>query len=312
MDHKKKKGLFTGRNVILMLLILCVVISGILVIREQMEKKRQREEEERLRQLAAQTTEAVQTETEPEPEETETEPEETEPPYVSPIDFESLWEENPDTVAWITIPDTQIDYPIVYYAADNEKYPHEDFYGNESVYGTIYLDSGSEPDFSGWNNPIYGHHMRDGSMFKDVTRYKEEQYFKDHQYFTIYTPEREIHLKAISCYYSEPSGIIRKTRFTSQEKFDQWALERLEPCKYAEIPEFSLRNMYILVTCSYEFNNARTLLYAVEVDEDNNILPANEELTESRIERMIERYKAERASGLTGADSQDLPDQNTE
>ena len=52
MDHKKKKGLFTGRNVILMLLILCVVISGILVIREQMEKKRQREEEERLRQLA--------------------------------------------------------------------------------------------------------------------------------------------------------------------------------------------------------------------------------------------------------------------
>lgn len=310
MDNKKNSGLFTGRNIILLLLILCVVISGILVVREQMEKRRQREEEERLRQLAAQSTEAVQT-TEAETEE-ETEPEETEAPYVSPIDFESLWAENPDTVGWITIPDTQIDYPIVYYADDNEKYLHEDFYGNESVYGAIYLDSGSEPDFSGWNNPIYGHHMRDGSMFKDVTRYKDEEYFREHQYFTIYTPEREIHLKAISCYYSEPSGIVRKTRFTTQEKFDEWARERLEPCKYAEIPEFSLHNMYVLVTCSYEFNNARTLLYAVEVDEDNNILHADPEKVEARIERMIERKRAELASGQTSSDDQELPDQSTE
>ena len=309
MNNKKKNGLFTGRNLILVLLILCVVVSGILVVREQMERRRQREEEERLRQLAAQTTEVQTTEAETE---TETEPEETEPPYVSPIDFESLWAENPDTVAWITIPDTQIDYPIVYYADDNEKYLHEDFYGNESVYGTIYLDSGSEPDFSGWNNPIYGHHMRDGSMFKDVVRFKEEDYFKEHQYFTIYTPEREIHLKAVSCYYSEPSGIVRKTRFTTQEKFDDWVKERLEPCKYAEIPEFSIHNMYILVTCSYEFNNARTLLYAVEVDEDNNILHADPEKVQARIERMIERKRAELASGQTGGDDQGLPDQSTE
>lgn len=314
MGNKKKSGLFTGRNIILLLLILCVVISGILVVREQMEKRRQREEEEHLRQLAAQTTEAVQT-TEAETEE-ETEPEETEPPYVSPIDFESLWAENPDTVGWITIPDTQIDYPIVYYADDNEKYLHEDFYGNESVYGAIYLDSDSEPDFSGWNNPIYGHHMRDGSMFKDVTKFKDEQYFKDHQYFTIYTPEREIRLKAISCYYSKPDGIVRKTRFTTQEKFDEWARERLEPCPYAEIPEFSLDNMYVLVTCSYEINNgnARTLLYAVEVDEEGNILQADTEKTQARIERMVERFRREHPENAAEQmeTEGELPDQNAE
>lgn len=314
MDDKKKGGLFTGRNIILMVLVLCVIVSGILLIREQMEKQRQLAAQEQLRQLAlqeqqererqkqleAQTTEAV----------TETEPEETQPPYVSPIDFEALWKENPDTVGWITIPDTQIDYPIVY-SEDNEKYLHEDFYGNESVYGTIYLDSDSETDFSGWNNPIYGHHMRDGSMFKDVVRYKEEDYFKEHQYFTIYTPEREIRLKAISCYYSEPSGIVRKTLFTTQEKFDEWARERLEPCPYAEIPEFSLHNMYVLVTCSYEFNNARTLLYAVEVDEEGNILPADPEKVESRIERMIERKRAELSSSQVETQGS-LPDQSTD
>ena len=153
MDDKKKGGLFTGRNIILMVLVLCVIVSGILLIREQMEKQRQlaaqeqlrqlalQEQQERQKQLEAQTTEAV----------TETEPEETQPPYVSPIDFEALWKENPDTVGWITIPDTQIDYPIVY-SEDNEKYLHEDFYGNESVYGTIYLDSDNcDRNFNNWN-----------------------------------------------------------------------------------------------------------------------------------------------------------------
>lgn len=290
MEENKKGGFFTRRNIIMGILALVVVLSGICVIREQMEARRQRAEQERLAALAEQTTEAPETEAE-----TETE-EETEPPYVSPIDFEALWKENPDTVGWITIPDTQIDYPIVYDGEDNETYLHKDFYGNDSVYGTIYLDADSEPDFSGWNNPIYGHHMRDGSMFKDVTRYKDEEFFKEHQYFEIYTPERTIHLKALSCYYADASGIVRKTRFTSQESFDEWVRERLEPCEFAELPEFSVDNMYVLVTCSYEFNNARTLLFAVEVDEDHNIIPADEEKTNARIEKLIEEKKAELAA----------------
>lgn len=197
--------------------------------------------------------------------ETETEPEETEPPYVSPIDFESLWEINPDTVGWIRIPDTVIDYPIVHDPEDNERYLHLDFEGNKSVYGAIYLDCDSEPDFSGWNNPIYGHHMKDGSMFKGLEKFKNEEYFKEHQYFEIYTPERTIHLKAVACYYSSADGIVRKTKFKSQEDFDAWMEDRLKPCAFAQIPEEIVDSMFVLVTCSYEMANARTLLFAVEV-----------------------------------------------
>lgn len=288
MEENKKGGFFTRRNIIMGILALVVVLSGICVIREQMEARRQRAEQERLAALAEQTTEAPTQEIEIETE--------TEAPYVSPIDFEALWKENPDTVGWITIPDTEIDYPIVYDGEDNETYLHKDFYGNDSVYGTIYLDADSEPDFSGWNNPIYGHHMRDGSMFKDVTKFKDEAFFKEHQYFEIYTPERTIHLKALSCYYTDASGIVRKTRFTSQESFDEWVKERLEPCEFAELPEFSVDNMYVLVTCSYEFNNARTLLFAVEVDEDHNIIPADEEKVNARIEKLIQEKKAELAA----------------
>lgn len=273
MAKSSKGGGLTPRNIIIGILLLVMVVSGIGVVREQIESRRQREEQERLAQLASQTTEEVVIETEPE---TETE-QETEPPYVSPIDFEALWAENPDVVGWIRIPDTKIDYPILYDAESNEKYLHTDFDGNESVYGAIYLDCDSEPDFSGWNNPIYGHHMKDGSMFKDVVKFKDPEYFKAHQYFEVYTPERTIHLKAVSCYYTGSDGIVRKTKFKSQESYDAWLKERLEPCSYAEMPEVSVGSVFTLVTCSYEMKDARTLLYAVEVDENGEVIPAGEE-----------------------------------
>lgn len=259
---QKKKGMITFRNLLILILLIVMAVSGVGVVQQQMKSRRQREEEERLASLAAQTTETdLEIEIESEPA--------TEAPYQSPIDFEALWEVNPDVVGWIRIPDTRIDYPILY-SGDNETYLHTDMNGNESVYGAIYLDCDSETDFSGWNHPIYGHHMKDGSMFKDVVKFKDEKFFKEHQYFEIYTPERTIHLKAVSCYYTGADGIVRKTRFESQEEFDQWLKKRLEPCKYAEIPEEPVQSVFTLVTCSYEMTNARTLLFAVEVPEETS------------------------------------------
>ncbi len=193
--------------------------------------------------------------------------------YVSPVDFTALLQQNPDTVGWIRVPDTNIDYPIVQ-SPDNQYYLHKSFDRKDSVYGTIYLDADSKADFLGWNNPVYGHHMKDGSMFRDVVKFKDPAFFEAHRYFEIYTPERVIHLKTLACYYSDSNGIVRKTAFQSQASFDKWVRERLEPCAFAEIPEASLDSMFVLVTCSYEQNDARTLLFAAEVDENGEFLQA--------------------------------------
>ena len=111
-------------------------------------------------------------------------------------------------------------------------------------------------------------------MFKDVVKFKDQDFFEAHRYFEIYTPERTIHLKTLGCYYSDSNGIVRKTSFKSQASFDQWVSERLAPCSFAEVPEQPFDSMFVLVTCSYEKNDARTLLFAAEVDEDGNFLPA--------------------------------------
>ena len=122
----------------------------------------------------------------------------------------------------------------------------------------------------GRNNVLYGHNMKNGSMFKDVNRYKDEAYFKEHQFFSIYTPDREIRLKAVAAYYGEAQPIVRKTRFKSQESFDAFVHEMVKPCSYGGEITYPAKTLYTLVTCSYEINDARTFLFAVEVDEDGN------------------------------------------
>ncbi|MDD3252737.1 MAG: class B sortase [Lachnospiraceae bacterium] len=253
-------------KVVLGILLVIVLITGAMLLRNQLQSMEQRRRDESLAAAVEETTVAAATES------AVSEEEESEP-YHSPIDFESLRQQNPDTVGWIRIPDTRVDYPIVQ-TADNNKYLHTDFEGKESVYGAVYLDFESKVDFSGWNNPLYGHNMKDGSMFKDVVKFKDKEFFENHRYLEIYTPERTIHLKTVACYYSDASGIVRQTRFKSQESFDAWVEERLSPCSFAEMPEASVGSMFVLVTCSYEMNDARTLLYAVEVDENGEMIPA--------------------------------------
>lgn len=291
MSENKKKAGGKSRQILILLLLAVFLISGAMTIRQYLENRRIQEEYERLAEEAARQTEEAGTE----PETEESQPEED--PYVSPIDFETLIEENPHTIGWIRIPGTNVDYPVVQ-GEDNEFYLNHDFYGKESVAGSIYLDFESETDFEGRNQILYGHNMKNGSMFKDINRYKDPEYFKEHQYFSIYTPEREIRLKAVSCYYGEAKPIVRMTGFKTQEAFDEFVKVMVDPCSYKEEVEYPARSIFTLVTCSYEINDARTFLFAVEVDEEGNQVPMDKEY-EEKMKTVLER-KLKMAEDISG------------
>lgn len=228
----------------------------------------------------------VQRTTAPEPTEepetsTEEEPEPETESYVSPIDFEALWEKNPDVIGWIRMEGTQIDYPILY-SGDNDYYLHHDIDGNETAAGSIFLDMEDRPDMTNPHNVIYGHRMRDGSMFKDVIRFREEQFFRDHPYYRIYLPDREIRLKVISCYYSANSYQLRRMYFPTQRAFDQYVERAREKCPYAVEVEYPVKSLFTLITCSYEVEDARTVLLAVEVDENGDQILAEEGESEKK------------------------------
>ena len=96
------------------------------------------------------------------------------------LSFEQLLEVNPDTVAWITIPGTNIDYPVVQ-GQDDLEYANKDVFGNNSLTGSIYLTTANTRDFTNSFNLLYGHHMANGAMFGDIEKYEDEAYFHNHQ-----------------------------------------------------------------------------------------------------------------------------------
>lgn len=248
-------------SVLLLLAVLLAAASGIKTYVDYQVRAAAEREYESLAELARQTEAPPVTEVP-----AESEPEETEAPCVSPIQFEELQKINPDIVGWLKIEGTEIDYPIVQ-TGNNETYLNTDFEGKKSVAGAIYLDFECEPDFSGRHNIIYGHNMKNGSMFKDIVKYKDEEYFKEHRDITVYTPDREYHLRPMSVLYTEPTGIRRKTKFAAEESFQAYVGEMTKGCGFAQIPEKPLKQLWSFITCSYEFNDARTILYAYEITE---------------------------------------------
>ena len=117
--------------------------------------------------------------------------EEEEEEIVIPIDFVSLKAINPDIYAWIDIEDTNIHYPIVQSPTDDAYYLKRTIDGKRGYPGSIYTQMGNSKDFSDFNTVIYGHDMKDGTMFKHLHKFADAEFFRTHETIMVYT-ETEI------------------------------------------------------------------------------------------------------------------------
>lgn len=112
--------------------------------------------------------------------------------------FEALLQINGDLKAWISIPGTVLSLPVVQ-GSDNSYYLNHDFYGEQDRHGTIFIDCDADLYAGGPNTVIYGHHMRDGSMFGILKEYRREEFYKEHPSFFLTLPdgEREYEILAV-------------------------------------------------------------------------------------------------------------------
>ena len=115
------------------------------------------------------------------------------------LDFSKLIETNPDTVGWIKVPNSVIDYVVVKPPEDDpEYYVKRDFYGDQSNYGTIFLDSRSQLDSK--NIILHGHNMQDGRMFSSLKNYLDLGFYKTTPTFTFNTIYEKNDWKVISVF----------------------------------------------------------------------------------------------------------------
>lgn len=113
------------------------------------------------------------------PAEAEPEPPEPYADLLQQVDLEALQAVNPEVVGWITIPETEVNYPLLQ-AADNRYYLDHTWMGDTSSVGAIFLECRCAPDFSGFHTIIYGHNMRNGSMFGSLRHYAGADYREAH------------------------------------------------------------------------------------------------------------------------------------
>jgi sortase B len=156
----------------------------------------------------------------------------TEPPLPdNPVDFEALQAVNPDAYAWIYVPNTLIDYPVLQAGNDLP----EDFYiyrNLERKYefrGCIYSQKVNAKDFSDPVTVLYGHHMLDNSMFSTLYYFRDQQFFDTNEFFYIYTPVHILTYRIVSAHQYDERHILNSFDFSKEDVFREYLDEISNP-----------------------------------------------------------------------------------
>ena len=106
------------------------------------------------------------------------------------IDWEELHSQNEDIYAWICIADTKIDYPILQHPSELDHYLDYNIDGSKGYPGCIYSQFVNSKDFTDFNTVLYGHNMKNGTMFAGLHKFEDSEYFADHPYIYVYTEDK--------------------------------------------------------------------------------------------------------------------------
>ena len=148
----------------------------------------------------------------------------------NPIDFDKLTKTNRDIYAWIRIPKTQIDYPILQaYKEGDSFYLNHNIKKQYDINGSIYTEMQTSKDFSDPNTVIYGHNMLDGSMFQNLHKFRDKNFFNKNRYIYIYTPGHILKYEIFSAYKSDNRHILNTYDFSNEKVYSEYLKKAQNP-----------------------------------------------------------------------------------
>lgn len=179
------------------------------------------------------------------------------------IDFEELSSINSDFACVIYVPALDLTYPVAY-SSDNNEYLHETFQGTKNASGCIFVDRDAARDFTDLNTLIFGHNMKNMTMFGSLKRFSQDETLCDTDpYFYLYFEGKTYQYRIFSYYVvsNRDSTVYGKVTNDSYESFVDSALKRSQYSSYDDAVDFSGRPL--LVTLSTCFGTAHTENYVV-------------------------------------------------
>lgn len=187
------------------------------------------------------------------------------------VDWDALKAINPDTVGWIYIPGTVVNYPIVQ-TTDDVKYLTHDFKGSEgwiATFGAIFLSADNSSDFTDPNNIIYGHHLNDGSMFACIADFGDAAQFNGHRAVYILTPEGNYQLNTFSIVHVNADDPLAQTQFADEDERIAYVQDKIDRSEVSasDIPAAAdISRTFAFATCDNLPSDGRYVLYAYLTD----------------------------------------------
>ena len=175
------------------------------------------------------------------------------------VNWKELLAKNEDVAAWIRIPAIEISYPVLQ-AEDNDYYLHRDINREYLFAGSVFLDAANNASFLNYNTIIYGHNMRDGSMFAKLKEFLNKETFLKCRYFWIMTPEADLLYEIFSIHYAVSGSDTFTIRFQGFDAYESWlndmaGMSVIEP---AAVPETQDR-IVTLSTCTEDSSRRMTV-----------------------------------------------------
>lgn len=185
------------------------------------------------------------------------------PAYVSP--YQNVFASNEDCIAWLQVPDTDIDYPVMLTPEDEGYYLYRNFFGEADKNGTLFLDTDCDLTRERGNLIIHGHHMKSGAMFGTLDQYADADYAKEHSQIYLYTPDEVRVYEVIAAFNAKVyKGKTDQFRYYAYFGFDE---PKTFDVYYENIKKISMYDTGVtaeygdafitLSTCAYHTKNGR-------------------------------------------------------
>ncbi len=190
----------------------------------------------------------------------------------NPIDFASLKAKNEDVYAWIKIPNTNINYPVVQSKVDDNYYLNRSIDKKYLFAGMIYSQSCNNLDFFDPVTVLYGHNMKNGTMFQNLHKFRDAKFFEENDEFYVYTVDRIYTYKVISAFKYDNRHIMNSFDFNDVAQLTEFQKTLLNPNSFiknvrsdVELNEYS--KVLVLSTCIND-RRSRYLVCGVMTDDE--------------------------------------------
>lgn len=183
--------------------------------------------------------------------------------------YAGLYALNPDMIGWIQIEGTTINYPVMQSIEEPDYYLHRDFYGEYSKSGVPYLEEECDLSASGGNWLIYGHYMKNGTMFTDLKKYRDEEFYREHPFIRFDTLKEEGEYQVIAVlrtvvYHDGPEAFRYYDYIDLDEESFAEYVNRCKELSYYDTGESAEYGDQLLTlsTCDFTVKNGRLVVVA--------------------------------------------------